>query len=103
MSARRVVVTGMGAVSAAGVGAGLLWAAARDGKSAVGPLVVREPYGGRVKISAQVRDFDIEARLGAAIAPFADPFAAYALVAADEALAQAGLDRETRQGSRCAA
>lgn len=103
MSQKRVVVTGMGAVSAAGVGAEKLWTAARDGHSCVGPLKVREPYGGRVKISAQVRDFDVEAHLGKQIAAFADPFAAFALVAADEALAQAGLDRETRQGPRCAA
>ncbi|HUO53940.1 MAG TPA: beta-ketoacyl-[acyl-carrier-protein] synthase family protein [Rhodoblastus sp.] len=103
MTSRRVVVTGMGAVSAAGVGADLLWHAARDGKPCVGPLQVREPYNGRIKISAQVRDFDIEAHLGRELAPFSDPFAAYALVAADEAVAQAGLDRNERQGPRCAA
>jgi nodulation protein E len=103
MTSRRVVVTGMGAVSAAGVGAETLWRAARDGKPCVGPLEVREPYGGRIRISAQVRDFDIEARVGSEIAPFADHFTAYALVAADEALAQAGIDPQTRQGPRCAA
>ena len=103
MSDRRVVVTGMGAVSAAGLGAAPLWEAARDGRSCVGPLVVREPYGGRIRISAQVRDFDAEALLGPKITPFADAFTAYALVAADEALAQAGLDRQDRQGPRCAA
>jgi nodulation protein E len=92
----------MGAVSAAGLGAEALWRAARDGKSCVGPLEVRQPYGGRIKISAQVRDFDAAALLGPKIAPFADPFTAYALVAGDEALAQAGLDRLTRQGSRTA-
>ncbi len=103
MTSRRVVVTGMGAVSAAGVGADLLWQAARDGKPCIGPLEVREPYGGRIRISAQVRDFDIAARVGPRFAPFADAFTAYALVAADEALAQAGLDPEERQGPRCAA
>jgi nodulation protein E len=103
MTSRRVVVTGMGAVSAAGVGAESLWHAARDGKPCIGPLVVREPYGGRIRISAQVRDFDIPARLGPQIAPFADEFTAYALVAADEAMAQAGLDPAERQGTRCSA
>ena len=103
MTARKVVITGMGAVSAAGIGAAALWRAARDGKTAVGPLDVRQPFGGRIKISAQVRDFDVEAHVGAELAPFCDPFAAFAIVAADEALAQAGLDRNARQGSRCAA
>jgi nodulation protein E len=103
MTSRRVVVTGMGAVSAAGVGADLLWQAARDGKPCIGPLDVRQPYGGRIKISAQVRDFDIESRVGPQLAPFADAFAAYALVAADEAMVQAGIDPNERQGPRCAA
>ncbi|MBB4196977.1 beta-ACP synthase [Rhodoblastus sphagnicola] len=103
MTARRVVVTGMGSVSAAGTGVEPLWRAARDGQSCVGALEVRQPYGGRIKISAQVRDFDVDARLEPGVAPFADRFAAYALVAADEAFAQAGLDRAVRQGPRCAA
>ena len=103
MTSRRVVVTGMGAVSAAGIGTEPLWIAARDGAPCTGPLVVREPYGGRIRISAQVRDFDIEALLGPQLAPFADPFTAYAIVAADQAVAQAGLDPAERQGSRCAA
>jgi nodulation protein E len=103
MTGRRVVVTGMGAVSAAGIGVEPLWRAARSGQSCVGPLDVRQPYGGRIKISAQVRGFDIEASLGPKISPFADHFAAFALVAADQAMDQAGLDREERQGPRCAA
>ena len=103
MTSRRVVVTGMGAVSAAGIGVAALWEAARDGRACIGPIDVRQPYGGRIKITAQVRDFDVEAQVGAKVAPFADPFAAFAMVAADEALAQAGLDPEVRQGSRCAA
>ncbi len=103
MTPRRVVITGMGAVTAAGVGTEALWRAARDGKSCIGPLEVRQPYGGRIKISAQVRNFDIDALLGPKVAPFADPFAAYALVAADEAMAQAGLNVAERQGPRCAA
>jgi nodulation protein E len=102
MSGRRVVVTGMGSVTAAGFGVEALWSAARDGQPCVGPLDVRQPYGGRIKISAQVRGFDTEERLGSEIAPFADAFAAYALVAADEALLQAGLAKAERQGSRCA-
>jgi nodulation protein E len=102
MKGRRVVVTGMGAVSAAGVGAETLWRAARSGQSCVGPLDVRQPYGGRIKISAQVREFDIASRLDSQVAPFADSFAAYALVAADEAVEQAGLNTSDRQGPRCA-
>ena len=56
--ARQVVITGMGAVSAAGIGADKLWAAARDGISQIRELALPRPYKGRVKIAAQVRDFD---------------------------------------------
>lgn len=105
MIGRRVVVTGMGAVSAAGIGVEPLWRAARSGQSCVGPLDVRQPYGGRIRISAQVRGFDIEASLGPKIAPFADHFAAFALVAADQAMDQAGNRPGSATGTavRCSA
>jgi len=102
MKGRRVVVTGVGAVTAAGIGVDVLWRAVRGGQPCVGPLDVRQPYGGRIKISAQVRNFDLDRYIDPQIAPFSDFFAAYALVAADEAVSQAGLSAAIRQGPRCA-
>jgi nodulation protein E len=101
-NARRVVVSGMGAVSAAGVGAEALWAAARDGVSQVREFVLGRPYGGRIKKAAQIRDFDAAARLEPEILPFCDPFTQYAVVAADEAMAQAGFGRKDIAGPRTA-
>ena len=97
-----VVVTGIGAVSAAGVGADRLWHAARDGRACVNPPKFPRPYRGRIKIAAQVQDFDAEARLEKAVLPFCDPVSQYLLVAADEAMAQAGYPRNTRLGPRAA-
>ena len=97
---KRVVVTGMGAVSAAGVGAERLWAAARDGRSCVTPPVFPYEYRGRIKIAAQVQDFDPTIYLDRNVLPFCDPVSQYVLVAADEAMAQAGYDRNTRLGPR---
>ncbi|MDE2577446.1 MAG: beta-ketoacyl-[acyl-carrier-protein] synthase family protein [Hyphomicrobiales bacterium] len=99
---RRVVVTGMGAVSAAGLGATRLWEAARDGKSCIGQLNFARPYMGRIKIGAQVPDFDPAAHLDRQTLMYCDAFSQYALVAADEATAQAGLSKETLGGPRCA-
>ncbi|ATQ69467.1 MULTISPECIES: beta-ketoacyl-[acyl-carrier-protein] synthase family protein [Methylosinus] len=99
---RRVVISGMGAVSAAGVGAGALWAAARDGVSQIRPLVTPHPYDGRVKQAAQVPDFDPAAHIDAKFLPFCDPFTQFALVSADEAVAQAGLGRDDLAGPRTA-
>ena len=99
----RVVVTGVGAVSAAGVGAEKLWTAARDGRPCITPPVFPHPYKGRIKIAAQVQDFEPKDYLEKAVLAFCDPVTAYLLVAADEAMAQAGLDRSNRLGARAAA
>lgn len=100
--ARRIVVTGMGAVSAAGIGAPALWQAARDGRSCVGEARFVRPYRGRIRIAAQVQDFDPASYLAASELPFCDPVTQYLLVAADEAIAQAGLASTRPLGPRTA-
>lgn len=98
--ARRVVVTGMGAVSAAGTGVAPLWEACRDGRSAVGLLDGPGFEQSRVRIAAQVLGLEIAALFPTALANTLDRFSALALLAADEALAQAGLTGPL--GERCA-
>jgi nodulation protein E len=100
--ARRIVITGMGAVSAAGLGAAALWQAARDGRSCVGEAQFPRPYRGRVRIAAQVRDFDPAAHLTRAELPFCDPVTQYVLAATEEALTQAGLAQAKPMGPRTA-
>jgi nodulation protein E len=100
--ARRIVVTGMGAVSAAGLGAATLWQAARDGRSCIGEAQFPRPYRGRIRIAAQVRDFDPAEHLTPAELPFCDPVTQYLLAAAEEALAQAGLAQRKPMGPRTA-
>src|SRR5580704_5239815 len=95
--AERIVVTGMGAVSALGLSADENWQAARDGVSGI---AVHEfdtgPNGSGLKTNpaALVKGDPaplLEAALGRRIAGSLDPFALYALKAAHEALQQAGL------------
>ena len=95
---RRVVISGMGAVCASGVGAQRLWEAARDGVSQVRELKTERPYDGRIKIAAQVPDFDPAAHIEPAVLPFCDPFTQFTVVAADEAMAQAGFGRKDISG-----
>jgi nodulation protein E len=97
---RRVVISGMGAVSAAGIGAEKLWAAARDGVSQIRELKTERPYDGRIKIAAQVPDFDPAAYVESNFLPFCDPFTQFSIAAADEAMAQAGYDRDDIAGPR---
>ena len=102
LSRRRVVITGMGAVSAAGIGALPLWIAARDGVSCIRPTQLKRPYNGRIIISAQVPNFDPAAHLEADLLPYCDPFTQFSIIAADEALAQAGFKGKEAGGHRTA-
>lgn len=99
---RRVVISGMGAVSAAGLGIEALWSAVREGRSQIRPLRLERPYGGRIKIAAQAPDLDIASLLEPEILPFCDPFTEFAVIAADEAMAQAGFARKDIAGPRTA-
>ncbi|WP_457795584.1 beta-ketoacyl-[acyl-carrier-protein] synthase family protein [Methylocystis sp. S23] len=99
---RRVVVSGMGAVCASGVGARKLWEAARDGVAQIRELKTQRPYDGRIRIAAQVPDFDPAAYIEPGVLPFCDPFTQFAVVAADEAMAQAGFGRKDLAGPRTA-
>jgi nodulation protein E len=92
----------MGAVSGAGLGVEKLWTAARDGRSAIAPLVVERPGSNTVKIAAQVKNFDPAHHLEDSLITFCDRFSQFAIVAADEATAQAKLTREQKLGDRAA-
>lgn len=98
----RVVVTGMGAITAAGVGVDALWSAARTGRSGIGEAKLSRDGPNRVKLSAQVPDFEPERYIDSSRLQFCDRFAQLAIAAASEALTQAGLPREEKLGQRTA-
>jgi nodulation protein E len=103
-----IVVTGLGCVSALGLTAEECWVAARDGDGGIKPqLLDPGPQGPPPATTpvAHVRgdaNAALEAALGRRIGGSLDPFAAHALLAAHEALGQAGL-LGTPLGSRAAA
>lgn len=89
---RRVVITGMGAISPAGVGVEPLWRAAVEGACAISPLEGAVAEAVNVHVAGQVRDFDpTEHGLTKKQARRWERFVQYAAVAADEAMQQAGL------------
>jgi nodulation protein E len=99
----RVAITGYGCVSALGNDADAFREALFAGRSGIGPLrLVRDDARLQIRIAAQVKDFDAASLLPAAKLPFLDPFSQYALVAAAEAVKQAGLSPETVAGPRTA-
>lgn len=101
---RRIAITGMGAVSAFGEGAQALWQGVRTGTSAIRPL--RHEYASqvRVRVAAQVPEsFDPATHFDERILPLLDRTSQLAMLAAREAVAQAGLDFSgTERRSRAA-
>ncbi len=91
--AQRVVITGVGAVSAYGLGAETLWGGLKAGTSAIRPLRHEKSAQLRVRIAAQVPvDVDLEGKVPEASRPLLDRATLFACIAADEAIAQSGLD-----------
>lgn len=88
-----VAVTGIGAVSAAGLGHAALWDAVAAGRTAVRQLTGDAFRNNHVRIAAALPGFDPAAHLPAESLRTIDRFTAFALVAAAEALAMAGLDQ----------
>jgi nodulation protein E len=90
---RRVAVTGMGAVSALGIGAAPLWQAMREGHSAIRPLASPDPGSElRMKVAATLPDYDPAQHFPPNRLTLLDPVSQYALLAAREAMQQSGLD-----------
>jgi nodulation protein E len=87
---RHVVITGLGAVSALGFTVRDFWSALRKGQSAIKPL---GPLGQGTRIStgAIVPDYDPQMHFSADELPFLDRCSQFAVLAAREALADAGL------------
>lgn len=99
----RVVVTGVGAVTPAGVGASALWEAVMGRFCCIGPIERFDASGYDVMIAAEVKDFDAcEHGLTKKEARRFERFVQYAVVASDEAVAQAGLIMEREDPTRVA-
>jgi len=89
-----VVITGLGAVSALGPDVQSLRAGLRAGRDGIGPLMLFE-YRGRSTVAAEAPDVTAEWPLPAATVRRLSRPDRFALVAAGEAIAAAGLDRRT--------
>lgn len=100
---RRVAITGIGAISAAGLGAAALWDAARVGRSGIRPIILPRAHGNRVLIGGSVEGFDPAEHIDPSILRTCDAYARYALYAAAEAISAAGLSESELRSDRTAA
>ena len=100
MSKRRVVVTGLGAVTPIGNNVEDFWAGIREGKVGIGPITKFDTTDYKVKIAAEVKDFNAKDHMDPRAARRMDPFCQYAVTAAKEAFEDAGLDMEKEDSFR---
>ena len=99
---RRVVITGMGCVSALGTTAASTWDGMREGRSGIGTLIGLDDPLLRTRIAAQAKDFNAADHFDEKRLVLLDPVSQYALVAAREAVAQARLEAGGDWGERTA-
>jgi nodulation protein E len=89
---RKVAVTGLGAVSALGIGVPAFWEQLVAGRSGIGRITHFDPTGFLAQLAAEVPGFDAAQYFDETEREMLDRFAQFAIVAADEAWRQAGLE-----------
>ena len=91
---RRVVVTGLGAVTPIGNTVPEFWQGIREGRVGIGEITRFDTESFKVKLAAEVRDFDAAERMEPKAAKRMERFSQYAVAAAKEAFADADLHLE---------
>lgn len=97
---RRVVVTGLGAVTPIGNTAEEFWSGIRSGKVGIGPITRFDASEYKVQIAAEVKDFVAKERMDFKAAKRMEAFSQYAVAAAKEAFADAGIDMAAEDAYR---
>jgi 3-oxoacyl-[acyl-carrier-protein] synthase II len=94
---RRVVVTGIGAVSPCGLDVASSWDAVESGKSGIGQITRFDTEGYPVTIAGELKGFDPLKYIEKKRVKEGDCFIHYAIAAADEAVKHAGFDPSEEQ------
>ncbi len=96
----KVVITGMGTINALGHNVKDTWKNIVEGVSGIGPITLFDTSDYLVKIACEVKDFDPSAYMPRKEARRRDRFEQFAVVAAHEALTQAGLEITEEKAGR---
>ena len=100
MEKRRVVVTGLGAVTPIGNTVDEFWTGIKEGKVGIGPITKFDASEFKVQIAAEVKDFVAKERMDFKAAKRMEPFSQYAVAAAKEAFEDAGINMENEDPYR---
>ena len=100
MTKRRVVVTGLGIVSPVGIGVAHAWSDIVAGKSGITRISKFDPGAFASQIAGEVKGFDVSQYLPAKDARRMDIFIQYGMVAAMEAVKDAGIEATEQNAER---
>lgn len=98
---RRVVVTGIGAVTPIGNNVSDMWEAVKEGRCGIAPITHYDTTGRKVTLAGEVKDFAPEEVIDKRELRKMDRFTQFAMAAAKEAVLDSGLDLETVDKGRC--
>ncbi len=98
---RRVVVTGMGAVTPLGNTVEEFWANIKAGKVGIGPITKFDTTEYRAKVAGEVKDFKPDEYMDFKTAKRMEPFSQYAAAAALMAVKDSGVEIEKEDAYRC--
>ena len=100
VEARRVVVTGLGALTPLGNTAEELWSGLTHGRSGIGPITRFDASGYDTRIAGEIKNFDPLKFVDKKEARRLDPYLQYAIASATMAVGDAGLDVARVDGER---
>lgn len=89
---KRVVVTGMGAITPIGNNIETFWNSIKEGKIGFGPITGFDTADYKCRLAAEVKDFRPEDYMDKKAARRMEPFSRFAVAAAKQAMEDAGLD-----------
>ena len=98
---RRVVITGLGAITPIGNTVEEFWNGIKNGTVGIGPITKFDTTEYKVKIAAEVKDFVAKERMDFKASKRMETFSQYAVAAAKEACADAGFEIEKEDPYRC--
>ncbi len=98
---RRVVITGVGAITPIGNNVNEMWEAVKAGKCGIDKITHYDTTGRGVTLAGEIKNFDPETVLTKGEIRKLDDFVLYGIVAAKEAVEDSGLDFEKEDTYRC--
>jgi len=97
---KRVVVTGLGAITPIGLDTETFWNHLKKGQRGIAPITHFDTRDFTVKLAAEVKEFDVQNYMDKKNARKYDPFSQFAVAAAKEALVHSGLNMEKEDADR---